>query len=69
MIYQIFINKKYIINCFVKSKDYPGTFTFDKIFDWNCTQKECFEYTALPIVGGNFIDIIKNFYIINTLIY
>ncbi|KAL6596845.1 P-loop containing nucleoside triphosphate hydrolase protein [Neocallimastix sp. 'constans'] len=35
----------------LESKDYPGTFTFDKIFDWNCTQKECFEYTALPIVG------------------
>ena len=46
----------------LQSKDYPGTFTFDKIFDWNCTQKECFEYTALPIVGGKIYLLIFFFF-------
>mmetsp|Transcript_3792 Transcript_3792/g.13299 ORF Transcript_3792/g.13299 Transcript_3792/m.13299 type:complete len:394 (-) Transcript_3792:75-1256(-) len=28
----------------------PKTFTFDKVYDWNCTQKEVFENTAMPIL-------------------
>ncbi|RKO94874.1 P-loop containing nucleoside triphosphate hydrolase protein, partial [Caulochytrium protostelioides] len=30
----------------VESKDYPGQFAFDQIFDWNASQKQVFDYTA-----------------------
>lgn len=30
--------------------DPPKTFTFDRVFDWNCTQTEVFNDTALPII-------------------
>ena len=33
-----------------QSSDTPKTFTFDRVFDWNCSQSEVFNDTALPII-------------------
>ncbi|KAJ3330044.1 hypothetical protein HDU76_006540 [Blyttiomyces sp. JEL0837] len=33
-----------------ESKDYPGTFAFDRIFDWNNTQMDVFNYAAGAVV-------------------
>eukprot|EP00842_Homolaphlyctis_polyrhiza_P005530 jgi/Hompol1/5979/HPOL_004788-RA len=33
------------------SKEYPGTFNFDKIFDWTTTQRQLFDYSASSIIG------------------
>ena len=30
----------------------PKTFTFDNVFDWNCTQSEVYNETAKPIVDS-----------------
>mmetsp|Transcript_30217 Transcript_30217/g.77012 ORF Transcript_30217/g.77012 Transcript_30217/m.77012 type:complete len:779 (-) Transcript_30217:292-2628(-) len=30
----------------------PKSFTFDAVYDWNCTQKEIYEQTAKPIVNS-----------------
>lgn len=30
----------------------PKTFTFDSVYDWNCTQQEIYEQTAKPIVNS-----------------
>jgi kinesin family protein 3/17 len=32
--------------------DPPKTFTFDKVFDWNCTQTEVYSMTARDIVDS-----------------
>ncbi|KAF9918717.1 hypothetical protein BX616_006423 [Lobosporangium transversale] len=34
----------------VESKEYPGTFTFDRIFPWTAKQNDVFEYSISPIV-------------------
>lgn len=36
--------------CRIDSKDYPGSFTFDKVFDWSASQSQLFDYTALATV-------------------
>jgi kinesin family protein 5 len=36
----------------VNSKDYPGTFAFDRVFDWTANQKQVFDYAAAQIVDG-----------------
>ncbi|KAJ3194326.1 hypothetical protein HK101_002995 [Irineochytrium annulatum] len=33
-----------------RSKDYPGTFSFDKIFDWNTSQGQVFDYAAGAVI-------------------
>ncbi|KAI9324638.1 P-loop containing nucleoside triphosphate hydrolase protein [Zopfochytrium polystomum] len=33
-----------------ESKDYPGTFAFDKIFDWSTTQQQVFDYAAGAVI-------------------
>ena len=33
-----------------QSTDTPKTFTFDRVFDWNCSQADVFNDTALPII-------------------
>lgn len=30
----------------------PKTFTFDAVYDWNCTQQEIYEKTAMHIVNS-----------------
>jgi len=30
----------------------PKAFTFDQVYDWNCTQTEIFDVTARPIVDS-----------------
>lgn len=30
----------------------PKAFTFDQVYDWNCTQQEIFDITARPIVDA-----------------
>ncbi|KAI9091869.1 P-loop containing nucleoside triphosphate hydrolase protein [Phlyctochytrium arcticum] len=32
------------------SKDYPGVFNFDRVFDWTCTQEDVFEYAAGAVI-------------------
>ena len=32
--------------------DPPKAFTFDSVFDWNCSQQTVYEQTALPIVDS-----------------
>ncbi|KAJ3292089.1 hypothetical protein HK104_005564 [Borealophlyctis nickersoniae] len=39
------------------SKDYPGTFTFDRIFDWNASQEDVFNYAA----GATIEDVMRGY--------
>lgn len=41
----------------VSSKDYPGSYSFDRIYDWNASQQSIFEYTAASIVS----DVMKGY--------
>ncbi|KAJ3119149.1 Kinesin heavy chain, partial [Nowakowskiella sp. JEL0407] len=41
----------------LESKDYPGVFAFDKIFEWNQTQQEVFDYAAAAVVD----DVMKGY--------
>ncbi|KND01940.1 uncharacterized protein SPPG_02448 [Spizellomyces punctatus DAOM BR117] len=34
----------------LESKDYPGTFNFDRVFDWNTTQELVFAYSASAVI-------------------
>ncbi|KAJ3414582.1 hypothetical protein HDV05_006321 [Chytridiales sp. JEL 0842] len=36
----------------LESKEYPGTFAFDRIFDWSSTQVDVFQYAASAVVEG-----------------
>ncbi|KAJ3385123.1 hypothetical protein HDU84_002443 [Entophlyctis sp. JEL0112] len=35
-----------------ESKEYPGTFAFDRIFDWSTTQLQLFDYAAGAVIEG-----------------
>ncbi|KAI9334261.1 P-loop containing nucleoside triphosphate hydrolase protein [Obelidium mucronatum] len=40
-----------------ESKEYPGQFAFDKIFDWSTTQRQVFDYAA----GAVIEDVMKGY--------
>ncbi|KAJ3092491.1 hypothetical protein HK102_006685 [Quaeritorhiza haematococci] len=40
-----------------ESKEYPGTFTFDKVFDWTTSQQQMFDYTSLATIE----DVMKGY--------
>ncbi|KAJ3101679.1 hypothetical protein HDU97_001220 [Phlyctochytrium planicorne] len=40
-----------------ESKDYPGTFAFDRIFDWSTSQTQVFDYAA----GAVIEDVMKGY--------
>ncbi|TPX36271.1 hypothetical protein SmJEL517_g01402 [Synchytrium microbalum] len=41
----------------LESREYPGQFTFDRIFDWNHNQKQVFDYSAQAVVQ----DVMKGY--------
>ncbi|KAI9209831.1 P-loop containing nucleoside triphosphate hydrolase protein [Polychytrium aggregatum] len=41
----------------VESKEYPGTYAFDRIFDWDTNQAQVFEYAASAVVE----DVMKGY--------
>ncbi|KAJ1554576.1 hypothetical protein HK096_002904, partial [Nowakowskiella sp. JEL0078] len=41
----------------LESKEYPGVFTFDKIFEWNQSQADVFDYAAAAVVD----DVMKGY--------
>jgi kinesin family protein 5 len=46
----------------VKLENRESSFIFDKVFDWNNTQHDFFNYSACSIVEGKFISIeVRNF--------
>ncbi|KAJ3042344.1 hypothetical protein HDV00_007478 [Rhizophlyctis rosea] len=40
-----------------ESKEYPGTFAFDRIFDWNTSQEQVFNYAA----GATIEDVMRGY--------
>ena len=41
----------------VLSKEYPGMFSFDRIFDWEATQEQVYNHAAKAIIDGESFDV------------